>query len=145
MKEQMEDAAFWRIDGERGWYHKAVDEHAIYGNVTLGERDPEETDLPIRSSPRDLVTAIRTVQPGDRIRVNDKGPMTAVRVKGGSMGEGFVCKYDAGSTLYAIDPSNPSNRPAGTFDLPWMRRWNGYMSHGEVCCLEVEWRGEQYE
>lgn len=136
---QMEDAAFWYVYGEYGWYNEAIDERAVYGYPRLGDRDPESIEISIRKSSRDLVTAIRTVSEGDRVRVNDGNWMTVEDPENGFVDEGFACKYENGSVLYAVRPTNSSDNPPGTFHSPWMRRWDDHSSVGEVGCLEVDW------
>lgn len=138
-REQMEEAAFWTVEGAYGLKTWPIDEHAVYGRPGLGDRDGDEIEASVRSASRDLVTAIRTVRPGDRVRVNDRGWMEVTQ----KHDEGFVAVLENGSVEYVIQPDNPTDRPPGTFHTPWMRKWDGHGSVGEVGCLEVEWEDRE--
>jgi len=132
--ERMEGAAFWKVRTDLGATALPVDTHAVYGSVVLsGNRPPP--GVPHRRGHSNVVTAIRTVRPGDRVRVNDGGWMEAL----GKDDEGFVARYDNGDVRYTVQPANGLNRPVGTFHSPWMRRADDYSSEGEVYSLEVEW------
>jgi hypothetical protein len=133
---QSEESTFWWVRADNGWCREPIDSHAVYGSPQLGERDPESVSVPIRNASRDLVTAIRTAKSGDRVRVNDNGWMEVVDREG----EGFVAVYENGSVEYLISPRNPSDNPPGTFNNPWMRRYDDYSSVGPVECLEINWQ-----
>lgn len=132
--EQMEDAHFWVAEDDYS-DTAAIDDRAVYGYTRLGGRVGDDIDVPVRNAKRDVVTAIRTVSPGDKVRVNDGSWMDVVRRDD----EGFVAVPENGSAERVVQPTNPSDRPPGTFHSPWMRRVDGYVSEGEVCCLEVDW------
>lgn len=131
--EQMEDAAFWVVEGEYGLERWPIDDRAIYGLLATWEYD--EFPVPHRKAPRDLVTAIREVRPEDRVRVNRNGWMNVVEKDD----EGFVAYYENGHVNYTIQPRNPRDQPRGTFDCPWMRRYDTGSSQGEVLTIEVDW------
>ena len=136
--ERMDGAAFRRVRDDRGALSRTpVDTHAVYGSVVLADRDPPG-DAPHRDGFENLVTAIRTARPGDRVRVNDGSWMEVVETEA----EGFIAVYDSGSVRYSVLPSNPMDRPSGTFHSPWMRREDDWSSEGEVHSLEVGWSGE---
>lgn len=132
--EQMDDAAFYVLGGDYS-LTEPVDGRAVYGHPVLGDRDASAIGAPVRKSARDLKTAIRSAEPGDRVRVND-GPWLEVTERDD---EGFLAVPENGSVERAVHPDNPRNRPPGTFDLAWMRRADDWTSMGEVACLEVDW------
>jgi hypothetical protein len=130
--------AFKVVSGEYGYYNVPIDNHALYG-PEMWANDDIDDEVPVRNDARSLVEAIRTVSEGDRVRVNDRGWMEVVEPDESFFGEGFVCRYENGSVLYEVMTSNPTNRPKGTFDRCWMRRFPGHASEGPVDSLEVEW------
>lgn len=138
---QMEDAAFWEVDGEYGLERRPIDGHAVYGSMVLGGTPKDGDDVPNRRGARDLVTAIRSARPGDRVVVNgDTEWMDVVELPDGQwVDEGFACVPENGSVTYAVRPRNPRDSPPGTFDEPWMRRWDDGRSAGGVDSLEVDW------
>lgn len=136
---QCEDCSFWEVMGEYGVEYWPIDPRAVYGHPRLGDRDPGAVGVTVRADHAELVQAIRSVRPGDRVRVNDGGWMDVVEPDGGFVDEGFCARYESGSVLYAIRTSNPSDNPPGTFNSPWMRRWDDHSSAGGVGCLEVDW------
>jgi hypothetical protein len=115
---------------------RPTDRRAVYGFARLGDR-AEPTSVPHYRDSGALADAIRTVEPGDRVRVNDKPFYTAVEGDT-STGEGFVYETDRGARRQ-VTASNPTNQPQGTFDSPWLRRLPGLDSLGEVNVLEVKW------
>jgi len=115
---------------------RPVDNRAVYGFARLGGREEPE-NVPYYRDAGALADAIRTVGPGDEVRVNDDPFYTAVEGDT-STGEGFVYETDRGARRQ-VTPMNPTNRPVGTFDSPWVRRVPGFDSIGEVGVLEVKW------
>jgi hypothetical protein len=113
------------------------DDRAVYGFPVLGGRE-EPSDYPHYESIGALVDAIREVEPGDRVRVNDKPFYPAVETEQPVMGEGFIYEPDRGARR-EVTVTNPSNNPPGTFDSPWIRRVPDYSSDGELHILEVDW------
>jgi hypothetical protein len=142
--QRCEECAFWKVETTYGVERWPIDPHAIYGWPSLGNRE-DDFDVPHRTGMRNIRTAIRSVRPGDRVRVNDDTWMDAVSPDDGCVDEGFAAKFENGSVVYVVRVDNPSNRPPGTFDSPWMRRWDDHTSIGEVNCLEVEWQGRDVE
>jgi len=134
-------AAFEVVAGEYGYYNVPIDDHALYGSEIEANDDIDE-EIPVRDSARSLVEAIRTVSEGDRVRVNDGGWMEVVEPEQSFFGEGFVCRYENQAVLHEVMTSNPTNRPEGTFDRCWMRRFPDHASEGPVDSLEVDW-GEE--
>lgn len=139
---QMEDAAFWWVYGEYGWGTEPIDEHAIYGHAEY-YRDGD-IEVPVRNSLRDKTTAIRTVEPGDRVRINEENWMVAVEPDTGWVDEGFTARFENGEVQYAIR----ANDVGGTHGTPEcrMRRRDDFSSVGIVSCIEVDWsdvRGSQ--
>lgn len=141
-REQETDCAFWRVDMEavgNGADHvtmEPVDDHAVYGWASLGDRQERDIDVPVRCSTRDLVTAIRCVDTDDRVRVNDGGWMSVVDSRFPAVDEGFAAVYDDGSVVYTIEPMDG---PRGEEGSSWMRRLDDGSSVHEVHCLEVDW------
>lgn len=151
---QEDDCAFYRVVKSRRHqdvhWREPIDGQAIYGSPFLGDRIESSLqgrsrrdaglEVPVRNGLRDLKTAIREVRPGDRVRVNDGGWMEFVK----SEGEGFVAVLENGSVERMVQPSNPLDRPPGTFDVPWMRRADDHSSEGAVECLEVDWSEDEH-
>lgn len=148
-REQLEDAAFWRVFYETSghtetYQHEPIDDHAVYGYL----RD-EAPDVPHRSAPRDLLTAIRTLgsrhdlkhSPDDRVRVNGGSWMEVVSPAedgAGFVDEGFLARYEDGSVLYAVRAMDMAHRGRDP-SSPRMRRWDDHSSEGLVDYLEVDW------
>jgi len=113
-----------------------VDAHAVYGFPELGGRDGPE-DVPLYRDSGALADAIRAASPGDEVRVND-GQFSPVVEEDAPSGEGFVFETPRGARR-EVTVTNPTNRPPGTFDSPWIRRLPGFDSLGELNVLEVKW------
>jgi hypothetical protein len=139
-KVQMENAPFWCAYNGSAWYYKPIDNHAVYGSPILADRDKDEIDVSVREGYTSLVTAIRAVHSGDEVRVNDGNWMDVIEPDDGFVDEGFACEYKNGHVTYCVRVRNSLNNPPGTFNSPWMRRWDNYTSQGEVHCLEVKWK-----
>lgn len=153
-RHQLEDAAFWVIEREKHGrpveYRTPVDRRAVYGHPVLGDREPDEMDVPVRTAMRDLRTAIRTLgerrhlklHHEDRVRVNDGNWMEVIQ-RSDMADEGFMCVPENGEKLRVIEPYHGKDIPPGTWDLCWMHRVDGWVSEGEVGCLEVDWADEK--
>lgn len=131
---QRTDAAFYEVYDGRAWHTEPIDERAVYGYLAIGGRDGETFRVPHRSSPADLRTAIRTVDVGDEVRVNDGNWMDVV----GKDDEGFQARYQNGSVKYVVLPDyipERINDEAG----PRMFRAGSWKSMGMVGCIEVDW------
>jgi|APHM01.1.fsa_nt_gi hypothetical protein len=115
------------------------DDHAVYGYPNLGDREPP-TDVPLYRDAGALADAIRTVDAGDEVRVNDGRFYPAVETENSVVSEGFVYETPRG-VRREVSPTNPTNRPQGTFDSPWIRKLSDYSSEGELHVLEVKWEG----
>lgn len=154
-REQLERAAFWRVEGPYGLVYHPIDSRAVYGYLLIGGRDPERVGagIPIRQAASDLKTAVRCMgeraeahrPAGDRVRVNDGGWMEVLgpRVDGHHLpDEGFVARYENGEVVYVVEPYHGSDNPPGTFDSCWMYDSRDYSSAGAVECVEVDWNTE---
>lgn len=131
---QMEDAHFWKVEGEYGEYYWPIDDHAIYGWLHLGERGDEEFDIPHRNGLREPGVAILALEEGDRVRVNDKNWMVVVDDHFGDP----VVRYENGEVLYELwwsyTPKRMDMEPG-----PRMFRQDGHTSAGKISCIEVDW------
>lgn len=139
--QQEDDCAFYRVEGEYGIYWEPIDPHAIYGYLHSGDRgdDAGTLDIPVRQFSRSLVTAIREVKPGDRVRVNNNNWMVAVEPDNGFVDEGFAARYENGSVVYAVRVNDYGGQG---YSEHRMRRWDDFSSQGIVSCLEVDWNPE---
>lgn len=143
---QMENAAFWKVYGEYGWYTEPIDDHAVYGYPRLGDRDPDAIDVSIRTASIDLKTAIRCLggsrESGIRVRPADNSWYVSVEPHGHkSADEGFLLKKEGDDTICYLEPYGGPRNNRNIFNIPWLREFETGKSRGGVECLEVIWDG----
>jgi hypothetical protein len=133
--EQMEDAAFYEVDGEYGIEYWPVDGRAVYGYLNTGERGDDDFAVPHRNALREPEMAVLALEEGDRLRVNDNNWMVVVDTSKGDP----VARYENGEVLYELwwsyTPSRTNVRSG-----PRMFRQDGHESAGHIDCIEVDWQ-----